>query len=1608
MNTRKLYHLFAALCTVLALTAVLPAWAQAPVFTISQSTSGNVTTSTLRRPDASVFQYVECRTISLSAIAGKHFTVLGEGLRFNPGEYEKTLTVVETPPEDIDEFYRYQNGISRTYRVVVCDPNGFVVASTDRTIEYGDNYMITNDYVNSRIMDLLYFSGSNYASATGKYVDVPYNPNTNSQHKRSGDYVLVTDKDLYGNATLCNISTSKLFTTAGIPQHYLESIGNKVYATVAFTMKEKKDGYQYIQILTDERESYDGTDPDGDVAMPIYARYKACFELSKTKPSVVTDDHKMFFPHRYNTTNGTSEFDYSDSYLYKQLFRDAAERPSACGALILSPSVNEINVRFDARGKDDDDWYFKNLFVRLAIIDETPPTLIDEPYASPGFYRKETDFYISVPFSEIVTVNAQPTLSTNWGTATYYAGSGTNVLTFKGKIDAAKETRLQITSISGGISDLAGNLFTGKLNYTFPTDIKVTYHNLIINGTTQVIGLESEYTFYGDPVEPRPTTVYFYKGIWDTATRTTLVEGTDYTLSWKNNTKPGTAQIIITGKGNYQASVTRDFNLLAIPYTVHFDANGGEGTMDDQAFIYGVAQQLTPNAFTRNGYTFAGWSTTLDGEVVYTDKQQVKNLTTTDGGSVTLYAQWTLVTYHITYNLNGGKWPEGTLKPENYTVLSGGNIQATPVREGYRFAGWTGTGLDTLTFNIVIPIGSTGDRTYTANWTDLWGVTDGADGTEAHPYVITTTEGLDFLAERVNAGTNYYGTYFVLGADIAYNPKALTIDNDGNGSADSNYTPIGTSSHCFHGTFDGQNHTISGIRVDNPQNDYQGLFGNAMGNTIKNVILTGTRITGHDHVGGIVGYNEGCTIKNCHVTEDVVINGRIMCGGIGGGNWNNGKINGCTSAATINGDNVCGGIGGFSNGEISDCLAIDVTLSESNSWTGAIVGQNGFPGEVYGTLSYNYYHGGNRKGCGGEEKDVDIHGKAQPGYFITLEEDVAIQEVIEGEVATFTIPDHKELNATGTALTDAPAKTYTVAPRGIIITLAYNGTVPQGYRVAFHYTDTEGIHDISGTEITMRNRDITIGVHFVDNRWGIADGADGSKEHPYVIISPYELDLLATQVNAGTNYKGKYFVLGADIEYAPVANDGSNASNYTPIGTFYCVFSGTFDGQGHTVRGIHIYSNNGYQGLFGVIGDSGTVRNVILADAQIMGDDEVGGIAGRNYGIIDNCHVADNVVIGCTDDSAYDYGGIAGINSGTVNGCTSSVTITFEPKVYSVEIGGIVGENTGTVSNCRAIGANINGSQRVGAFAGRSSGNHSYIYFYDCYINNEIATCGISDYGGVSVNNNSVSTEGVPLLGTCSNDYVLDMCRNKWGYLDFTLAGHNFNSTSSQTTTWDFFCLPFYIDYSDFPMLSSDIVNSFFYTLDSEATQVSNDTLRLYFRNITKDDMIDRMIPAGTPFAIKREKDNDNEISYFSSPFPTFHNKTLTDEEPTPFMNNDGTVTIRGSYNPECFTAPQGTYFFNPTDKTLCRPGRTFNINAFYPWIQVNCDTAINVVTLQFENEENISEIGYYTTLPTVSSPEEEGNSGAWYDLQGRKIEMRPSTQPKGIYIHKGRKVVMK
>ena len=137
----------------------------------------------------------------------------------------------------------------------------------------------------------------------------------------------------------------------------------------------------------------------------------------------------------------------------------------------------------------------------------------------------------------------------------------------------------------------------------------------------------------------------------------------------------------------------------SVPYTVAFNANGGTGSMANLSFAAGATKALTINTFTRTGYIFVGWATSASATTsTYDDGQSVKDLTTTSGATVTLYAVWQANAYTIKFNKNGGTgtMPNLAMTYDVAKALTANAFQ----RANYKFVGWaTSASATTATYS---------------------------------------------------------------------------------------------------------------------------------------------------------------------------------------------------------------------------------------------------------------------------------------------------------------------------------------------------------------------------------------------------------------------------------------------------------------------------------------------------------------------------------------------------------------------------------------------------------------------------------------------------------------------------------------------------------------------------------------------------------------------------------------------------------------------------------------------------------------------------------------------------------------------------------------------
>ncbi|MGP1462678.1 InlB B-repeat-containing protein [Tannerella sp.] len=162
----------------------------------------------------------------------------------------------------------------------------------------------------------------------------------------------------------------------------------------------------------------------------------------------------------------------------------------------------------------------------------------------------------------------------------------------------------------------------------------------------------------------------------------------------------------VPGDLTYTAQWTLD------TYNLNYDLGGGTVATANPATYTYTTSTITLNNPTRTGYTFAGWTgTDITGTSMSVQIPQ---------GSVghrSYTATWTADRYTITYDLAEGMIT--TPNPDEYYVTTPTITLNNPSRSGYTFAGWTGTGIAGSSTSVQIPLGSTGDRTYTATWTPI-------------------------------------------------------------------------------------------------------------------------------------------------------------------------------------------------------------------------------------------------------------------------------------------------------------------------------------------------------------------------------------------------------------------------------------------------------------------------------------------------------------------------------------------------------------------------------------------------------------------------------------------------------------------------------------------------------------------------------------------------------------------------------------------------------------------------------------------------------------------------------------------------------------------------
>ena len=623
-----------------------------------------------------------------------------------------------------------------------------------------------------------------------------------------------------------------------------------------------------------------------------------------------------------------------------------------------------------------------------------------------------------------------------------------------------------------------------------------------------------------------------------------------------------------------------------------------------------------------------------------------------------------------------------------------------------------------------------------------WYTNAGANvgSTADNPYIINSAEDLAGLSWLVYtkgqednplvSGTDYSGIYIFQGK---YFKQTVDID-----LSEYYWQPIGiyytregtTRQNYFSGSYDGGNHTVSGIFTPAGSSSaycYQGLFGYVSSSssnpvTIQNIGITNSFIQGYEHVGGVVGYasfsSGTITITNCYNTGS--ISGLHYVGGVAGEihNETSGSaiVKNCYNTGAVNatGNNVGGVVGrvyltesslvisnSYNTASISSPVT-DTAGTDINIRIGGIIGESYPSGPNSSVRVVNSFSTG------------VITGRSMVGGAIGVNIGSGTHNISN----TYYSGNNGTLGSSGSYLSDLAtlAKTelfFSPFAGRYVSNTSWSTYWAPGEGTAWDFFKVWKIDPAQNNGYPIfRDEGETVDF-WTDNVTATSfGGGNGKAASPYLISTPQHLALLAKNVNEGTSYENTYFRQTANISLAghlwlPI---GQANGLYGEVTENY--FSGSYDGGGHTVSGITTTMMLSQQGLFGAVSGASAsspavIENVTVSNSNINGYDYVAGIAGyAQFANFDNC------MNGASVTSAGRYtGGISGyISTVTIENCYNLGTVTGQGVFSSNDYeghGGIAGysvSNASIIDNCFNYGA-VQGN----GIAGYSVSNASII-----------------------------------------------------------------------------------------------------------------------------------------------------------------------------------------------------------------------------------------------------------------------------------------------------------
>ena len=627
-------------------------------------------------------------------------------------------------------------------------------------------------------------------------------------------------------------------------------------------------------------------------------------------------------------------------------------------------------------------------------------------------------------------------------------------------------------------------------------------------------------------------------------------------------------------------------------------------------------------------------------------------------------------------------------------------------------------------------------------------------------FTISNQKELYEFAKRVNAGET--GLNAALIADITVNRNVLKDDGTLSEGADKflPWTPIGSNENRYVGFFDGQGHTISGLYFSDTDAAYAGLFGYIGENgRIENVGIIDSYFLGKSYVGGIVAFcmdgsiidcrNAG-TVSSKEATDPTKVGG--ICGILSGMKLKKAIISGCINTGSVYGGSseeaTTGGICGRNDDHGTVYKCCNAGNVSGSDLTGGIMGFNA--NETYGCFNTGSVSGAKRTGgiagyAGGRS---GLIAACYNTGTVTGNDEVG---GIAGYAADDVIGTYNTGSVTGSSRVGGICGGYDPAYFHGNCSLTGSVTGSSDGENADIFTDGT-VCETLNTAIETRTK-IQIRFYRGPDKPELAFDPDTDSEGNYMIGNKSELYWFAIRVNAGET--GINAVLTDDITVNEnILKDNGTLSENTdklfgwiPFGSDGSRYVGKFDGRGHTISGLY-YSDetDNYVGFCRVLGGNGNITGLSIADSYFCGRTYVGGICGRNYGNITDCHT--DVPI----NAAGFAGGICGGNNNNISNCSNTGTIVAKippDEDEDINTGGICGYSVrGRIIGCYNAGS-ISGVRQTGGVCGNNRAGKVTA----CY--NTGSVNGTNRVGGICgteyLDLDSISAAVYPSISGCYN-----------------------------------------------------------------------------------------------------------------------------------------------------------------------------------------------------------------------------------------------------------------